>query len=135
MTQYVYSEVTNSLKVTVIPTFLEDISFPKEHNYIWSYNIVLENLGKDTVQLLSRYWQIIDKFGQIQEVNGPGVVGQQPILKPGEAFEYTSHAQLRTSSGIMFGKYHMKSSENGNEFNIRVPTFSLDIPQEKINLN
>ncbi|RYE14497.1 MAG: Co2+/Mg2+ efflux protein ApaG [Rickettsiales bacterium] len=130
-----YSEISNSLKVTVIPSFMDELSSSADHTYIWSYNIVLENLSDITVQLISRYWQIIDEIGQVQEVRGEGVVGQQPLLNPGEAFEYTSHTQLTTESGIMLGKYIMIKKSNGEEFTINIPAFSLDISDKKNLIN
>ena len=104
-----------------------DQSEPSENRYFWSYTIQLENHGTKTVQLLNRYWHITDAMGRSQEVRGPGVVGKQPVLKPGEAFQYTSGVPLPTPSGIMFGEYEM-ILETGVKFQVAVPAFSLECP-------
>lgn len=124
-----YKEVTNSIEVTVEPVYLEDQSAPDEHHFVWAYRVRIENLGSKTVQLVNRYWRITDADGRVQEVHGAGVVGEQPVLSPGEAFEYTSGTPLRTSSGIMAGSYEMEL-ENGDSFDIAIPPFSLDSPNE-----
>jgi ApaG protein len=90
----------------------------------------MENLSKDEVQLISRHWKIADAQGSIKEVKGPGVVGEQPVLKPGTAFEYTSGTLLPTSSGIMMGSYQMVTTA-GEPFEVEIPAFSLDVPGEK----
>jgi ApaG protein len=94
----------------------------------------IENNGKETVQLRSRYWRITDNRGQVQEVRGPGVVGEQPVLRPGESFEYTSGTPLATPSGIMVGAYHMET-KGGESFAVRIPAFSLDSPHQPVRLN
>lgn len=124
-----YVSVTRDIKVLVEPNYLDDQSSPEDNYYAWAYRIRIENKGKEVVQLHSRYWQITDKHGRIQEVRGLGVVGEQPVLRPGEAFEYTSGAQLSTESGIMSGAYEMQG-ENGEMFRVNIPTFSLDSPHE-----
>ena len=98
-----YTATTRGLKVTVQPMYLDHQSMPDENHYVWAYNVVIANEGRDTVQLLNRYWKITDGFGRIHEVRGPGVVGEQPLLRPGESFEYTSGTSLKTPSGIMQG--------------------------------
>lgn len=130
MSNYIYSEITQYIRITVRPNFLQELSHPEDSKFIWSYSIILENMGTKTIQLINRYWQIIDKFGYIQNVEGPGVVGQQPIIKPGESFEYSSHAELTTSSGIMFGSYDLIYSHNDEQFSAKIPVFSLDMPNE-----
>jgi ApaG protein len=122
-----YSRVTNDIKVTVLPTYLENHSEPDENRYIWAYTIQLENHGSKPVQLLNRYWHITDSIGRSQEVRGPGVIGEQPVLKPGDIFQYTSGTSLQTPSGIMVGSYEMVDSK-GEHFDIVVPAFSLDSP-------
>jgi len=124
-----YVSVTRDIKVLVEPNYLDDQSSPEDNYYAWAYRIRIENKSKEVVQLHSRYWQITDKHGRIQEVRGLGVVGEQPVLRPGEAFEYTSGAQLSTESGIMAGAYEMQG-ENGEMFRVVIPTFSLDSPHE-----
>lgn len=122
-----YTKTTHEIKVTVIPAYLEHHSEPEENRYVWAYTVQLENHGDEPVQLVNRYWHITDAYGRAQEVRGPGVVGEQPILKPGEIFQYTSGTSLETPSGIMMGSYEM-SGEKGRRFSIEVPAFSLDSP-------
>jgi len=129
-----YSETTRSIKVTVRPFYLEQHSSPTEDHYVWAYHVRIENEGGETVQLRNRHWQITDANGRLQEVRGPGVVGEEPVLKPGEHFEYTSSCPLPTPSGLMVGDYEMETSA-GEKFLIAVPAFSLDSPQEKRRLN
>jgi ApaG protein len=129
-----YSETTRSIKVTVKPVYLEDQSSPAENHYVWAYQVRIENCGLETVQLRSRYWRITDSRGQVQEVRGPGVVGEQPVLGPGEAFEYTSASPLPTPSGIMVGAYQMQTRK-GESFSVRIPAFSLDSPHQPVRLN
>tara|TARA_Y100001936_G_C15911753_1_gene578970 strand:+ start:452 stop:883 length:432 start_codon:yes stop_codon:yes gene_type:complete len=124
-----YAQTTEQITVTVDPIFLEDESDPDAGMFFWSYHVVIENNGPETVQLLSRYWHITNALGAMQEVRGDGVVGEQPVLEPGQSFEYTSGTPLSTSSGIMGGNYQMISSA-GKNFDINIPTFSLDSPYE-----
>jgi ApaG protein len=125
---------TREIAVSVEPTYLETRSSPNSSQYIWDYRVVIENQGRETVQLLSRHWMITNARGELTEVKGPGVVGEQPVLKPGESFEYTSGAPLNTPSGMMGGAYQMES-ENGERFNIEIPTFSLDRPNLGVLMN
>jgi len=129
-----YSEITRSIRVTVKPFYLEDQSSPAEGRYVWAYHVRIENRGLETVQLRNRHWQITDSRGQIQEVRGAGVVGEQPVLAPGESFEYTSGTPLPTPSGIMVGSYEMET-RGGDSFWVRVPAFSLDSPHQAVRLN
>ena len=129
-----YSETTKGITVTVEPFYLEDQSSPTENHYVWAYHVKIENGGAETVQLRRRYWRITDGRGQVQEVRGPGVVGEQPVLAPGESFEYTSGTPLPTPSGIMVGSYEMEA-RNGESFSIRIPAFSLDSPHQAVRLN
>ncbi len=129
-----YSETTHSIRVTVKPIYLEDQSVPSDDNYVWAYQVEIENLGPTTVQLLNRHWRITDSQGRMQEVRGPGVVGEQPTLQPGESFEYTSGTPLSTPSGIMVGTYEMRE-ETGELFQVAVPAFSLDSPYQPVNLH
>jgi ApaG protein len=125
---------TREIAVSVEPTYLETRSSPDSSQYIWAYRVVIENQGRETVQLLSRHWMITNARGELTEVKGPGVVGEQPVLKPGESFEYTSGAPLNTPSGMMGGAYQMES-ENGERFDIEIPTFSLDRPNQGVLVN
>ena len=96
-----YSSTTRSIKVTVKPVYLDDRSTPADNHYVWAYHVRIENLGGITVQLRDRHWKITDSMGRMQEVRGAGVVGEQPVLKPGAAYEYASGTPLATPSGIM----------------------------------
>lgn len=129
-----YRQTTRAITVTVEPVYLEDQSNPEESHYVWAYRVKIENEGPETVQLLRRHWRITDALGRMQEVEGPGVVGEQPVLKPGEAFEYTSGTPLPTASGIMVGIYQMEN-ERGETFDVGVPPFSLDSPHQNSRLN
>jgi ApaG protein len=122
-----YSQTTRSIVVTVKPFFLEDQSEPEDSRFVWAYHVRIENRGTEAVQLRHRYWRITDSFGRVQEVRGAGVVGEQPRLRPGEAFEYTSGTPLPTPSGIMAGTYEMET-DSGERFDVAVPAFSLDSP-------
>jgi ApaG protein len=129
-----YSETTRSIKVTVKPVYLEDRSSPVEDHYVWAYHVRIENQGEETVQLRNRHWKITDSQGRMQEVRGPGVIGEQPVLAPGESFEYTSGTPLPTPSGIMVGSYQMETGA-GESFWVQVPAFSLDSPHQAVRLN
>jgi ApaG protein len=122
-----YRAVTRSIEVKVTPQFMADRSSPKNDYYFWAYTIEIANRGGDTVQLKTRHWRITDANGRLQEVKGPGVVGEEPILAPGESFEYTSGVPLPTPSGFMTGSYGM-IGRGGERFDIEIPTFSLDAP-------
>jgi ApaG protein len=129
-----YTAITRGIAVSVLPTYLEAQSSPGNSQYFWAYRVVIENQGQETVQLLSRHWMITNARGDLTEVKGPGVVGEQPVLKPGESFEYVSGAPLNTTSGLMGGAYRMES-ESGEQFDIEIPTFSLDRPNQGVLLN
>jgi ApaG protein len=129
-----YTETTRSIRITVRPVYLDQHSSPDENHYVWAYHVRIENVGGETVQLRNRHWRITDALGRLQEVRGPGVVGEQPVLAPGESFEYTSSCPLATPSGFMVGDYEMET-KNGESFLVQVPAFSLDSPQPPIRLN
>lgn len=129
-----YYEVTRSIKVMVKPYYLEEQSSPTENRYVWAYHVRIENQGEETVQLRRRHWRITDAVGRIQEVRGPGVVGEQPVLEPGQSFEYTSGTPLATPSGIMVGSYEMELP-TGECFAVAIPAFSLDSPHQPRALN
>ncbi len=116
--------------MTAIPRYLVEESEPDQNRFFWAYTIQLENQSDQTVKLLNRHWQIVDALGHTKEVRGPGVVGEQPVLKPGEAFRYTSGVPLTTPSGIMQGDYEMVL-DSGDRFFVDVPAFSLDCPHTK----
>jgi ApaG protein len=129
-----YSAVTRQIEVTVKPNFMPERSSAEKRQYFWSYTIVITNSGQETVQLRTRHWIITDASGRKQEVRGEGVIGEQPMLVPGERFEYTSFVPLPTASGFMTGSYQMEA-KSGERFEIDVPTFSLDSPDNKRVLN
>lgn len=126
-----YIHETNNINVTVYPIFLEQQSNPDNYHFLWAYHIKIHNKSDKIVQLKSRYWRIIDELGRLQEVKGIGVVGEQPILNPGDSFEYTSGTPLSTPSGMMEGHYLMVDPEGG-EFAVTIPSFSLDSPFERV---
>ena len=122
-----YSETTRAITVQVQAFYLDDQSSPAEDLYVWAYHVRIKNNGSLSVQLKNRFWSITDELGNSQEVRGEGVVGEQPVLAPGEEFEYTSGTPLPTPSGFMVGTYQMVA-EDGEEFDAKVPAFSLDSP-------
>jgi ApaG protein len=129
-----YRAVTREIEVKVAPRFLPERSSPENGYFFWAYTITLTNRGKDTVQLKTRHWRITDAQGRLQEVRGEGVVGEQPVLKPGENFEYTSGVPLPTASGFMTGTYGMVT-DAGESFDIDIPPFSLDTPERGRTIN
>ncbi|MBV6631546.1 MAG: Co2+/Mg2+ efflux protein ApaG [Alphaproteobacteria bacterium] len=129
-----YTATTFDIQVEVEPEFLNERSSPTENHYVWAYHVRIENQSERRVQLRSRYWRITDANGHVQEVRGPGVVGEEPWLEPGSSFEYSSGAPLTTPSGIMTGSYSMED-ESGDQFDIDVPAFSLDSPHQAVRLN
>jgi len=122
-----YTSETRSIRVSVKPQYLDSNSEPEKGQYVWGYTILIENRGKEIVQLLTRFWEITDANGLKQIVHGDGVIGEQPVLGPGEDFEYTSGAPLGTSSGFMSGSYGM-TTDKGEAFDVEIPAFSLDSP-------
>lgn len=122
-----YKAVTRGIRVTVMPRFVEEESSPDEGRYFFAYTVEITNMSTERVQLRSRYWKIVDGRGNLQEVRGPGVVGKQPVLGPGETFSYTSGCPLGTPDGTMEGRYTMVTS-TGETFLAEIPAFSLDSP-------
>ncbi|MEJ2374557.1 MAG: Co2+/Mg2+ efflux protein ApaG [Pseudolabrys sp.] len=129
-----YRAVTRKIDVTVTPRFSSERSSPANGYYFWTYTIEITNLGGETVQLKTRHWRITDAHGRLQEVKGPGVVGEEPVLESGESFEYTSGVPLPTPSGFMVGSYGMVTAE-GEPFDIEVPAFSLDCSYSERTIN
>lgn len=129
-----YSETTDGIEIIVEPHYLDDRSDPEAHRFLWAYTVVIANGSDDTVQLETRYWRITNAFGQVEEVEGPGVVGEHPTLKPGDSYQYTSGCPLNTPSGTMVGHYVMRR-EDGTRFKVRIPAFSLDQPDTARTLN
>ncbi|MGU3574495.1 Co2+/Mg2+ efflux protein ApaG [Brucellaceae bacterium C25G] len=129
-----YRATTHEIEITVEPFYLEEQSEPDEGRYFWGYRVTIANLSKMSVCLRSRYWKITDATGKIEEVNGPGVVGEQPVIQPGDSYQYSSGCPLKTNSGMMIGSYHMQSA-NGEAFEVNIPGFSLDLPDSRRTLN
>ncbi len=125
-----YTTTTRDICVTVRSFYLEDQSKPDDNHFVWAYRVKIENRGREAVQLLRRTWHITDARGRTQHVHGAGVVGEQPMLEPGEAFEYTSGTPLETPSGFMTGAYHMTIRSSGESFDVAIPAFSLDSPYQ-----
>lgn len=129
-----YELMTREILVRVAPEFMVEESAPEDDYYVWSYKVEIENCGTETIQLKTRQWQIIDASGKTEEIHGDGVVGENPVLGPGDGFEYSSGAPLSTPSGLMAGSYTVQTS-TGELFEVRIPSFSLDSPHETRRLN
>ena len=129
-----YVRTTHDITISVNPIYLDDQSSPGDNHYVWAYRVRIENNSDNTVQLKRRHWKITDAYGRIQEVQGAGVVGEQPVLHPGDSYEYTSGTPLPTPSGIMVGRYQMET-EGGERFDVDIPAFSLDSPHESVRYN
>ena len=130
----VYAAVTRDVTVRVTPAFMPEQSSRERGRYVWSYTVEIENRGPEEVQLVSRHWIITDALNRTEEVKGPGVGGEQPRLKPGEAYRYASACPLTTASGLMRGSYHMITPA-GDSFDVAVPQFSLDLPHAAKKVN
>ncbi len=129
-----YEAETEGVVVRVRPSFLAGQSFPEDNRWVWAYQVEVVNLSGRPLKLLSRRWTITDALGRIEEVVGEGVVGEQPLIAPGDSFNYTSGCPLQTSSGAMVGAYIM-AEEDGRLFEVDIPAFSLDAPGAKRVLN
>ena len=129
-----YRTVTRKIEVTVTSRFLPERSSPDNGYFFWAYSIAITNAGAETVQLRTRHWRITDALGRLQEVKGAGVVGEEPVLKPGQSFEYTSGVPLPTPSGFMTGTYGMQT-DGGERFDVEIPTFSLDCSHGEQTIN
>lgn len=126
-----FEAVTGDITIGVEPHFLEDESDPGDGRFVWAYTVTIRNDGERAVQLLLRRWEITDARGVTQIVEGEGVVGEQPVIGPGESFTYTSAAPLSTPSGLMLGAYTMTRIGSGDRFAAAVPPFPLDSPFAK----
>jgi len=122
-----YRAATRNIEVDVEPFYMPERSDPDENRYVWAYRVTIANRSEEWVQLLSRYWRITDEAGRVEEVQGPGVVGEQPELDPGDSYQYTSGCPLSTPSGVMVGHYTMRNTD-GELFDVAIPAFSLDLP-------
>jgi ApaG protein len=120
--------VTNNVRVEVESQYAPEHSQPFQNQWFFYYTIRITNEGSGTVQLLSRHWIITDANGNVEEVRGPGVVGEQPVLAPGESFQYTSGCPLKTSAGVMKGTYQMMVTESGDRFDVEIAPFALHEP-------
>ena len=129
-----YRAVTRQIEVKVTPRFLPDRSSPENGYFFWAYTVDISNESEATVQLKTRYWLITDAAGKKETVRGPGVVGQTPVLAPGQSFTYTSGCPLSTPSGIMVGSYQMQRTDGGM-FDVAIPGFSLDSPFGRRSIN
>ena len=129
-----YETITRGIRISVEPDFLEEESDPADDHYVWAYTVRIDNDSDEVVTLQGRLWHITDADGQTVTVKGDGVVGEQPTLRPGDAFEYTSGCPLGTPSGLMHGAYAMLTAK-GERFEARVPAFSLDSPHDWHRLN
>lgn len=125
-----YKAVTRGISVTVTPRYMPEESSPDESRYFFAYTVEIINTSLERVQLRARHWRITDERGHVQEVRGSGVVGEEPVLGPGESFSYTSGCPLTTPSGTMQGTYLMETA-GGETFNAEIPAFSLDTPRAK----
>lgn len=128
------SATTGGITVSVETAYIEKDSDPDNQYFVWAYRIKIENNSVDRVQLVSRHWMITDAQGRQQEVRGSGVVGEHPVLAPGASFSYSSGTPLPTSSGFMRGTYAMRA-DDGREFDIEIPAFSLDAPHDQAQLH
>ena len=129
-----YRTITRNIEVTAKPQFLEGQSLPHENKFVWAYTITIANYGPEPVKLLTRHWIITDAMGHRQEVQGPGVVGEQPRLGPSDSFSYSSGCPLPTPSGLMVGSYGMVT-DAGEHFDVAIPAFSLDSHFDKHSVN
>lgn len=129
-----YESITRGIRIRVEPQYMEDQSSPEEGHFVWSYAVEISNDSEETVQLKTRAWRITDAWGRTEEVRGPGVVGQTPVIPPGGSFSYTSGCPLKTPQGIMVGSYQMADRE-GKLFDVAIPAFSLDSPYVQRSMN
>lgn len=130
----IYRATTRDIIVAVEPIYLPSESSHENGHYMWAYRVRIENRGPDVVQLINRHWRIVDAHGHVMEVRGAGVVGVQPVLNPGESYEYVSSTPLGTPFGVMGGEYEMTTA-SGEAFEIEIPTFSLHSPFARTVLN
>ncbi len=121
-----HAATTRGITVRVAPRFLAHQSDPQQSRYVWSYHVRLENATPEAVQLVSRHWIVTDGDGRVEHIDGAGVIGQQPVIEPGAAFDYMSGCPLMTPKGSMHGHYHMVGESGG--FDARIPGFALELP-------
>jgi ApaG protein len=119
--------ITDGFRVTVTSRYLAEQSAPRDHRYVWAYTVRISNESSSAARLVSRHWIITDGRGKVEEVQGPGVVGEQPRLEPGQSFQYTSGSMLATSRGSMHGTYQMER-DDGSTFDAEIAPFALELP-------
>jgi ApaG protein len=121
--------LTRGVRIVARPRFVPEQSDPDRSQWLFAYHITIRNEGSETVQLVSRHWVITNGEGKVEEVRGPGVVGYQPVLKPGEEFQYTSGCPLGTPVGTMHGEFNMVLPDSGEKFDARIEPFRLAVPK------
>lgn len=129
-----YTAETDGVLIKVRPSYLAGQSDPEAGRWVWAYQVEIVNLTGSPLQLMSRHWIITDASGHVEEVHGPGVIGQQPVILPGESYSYASGCPLPTPSGVMVGSYEMRDAQ-GQVFEASIPAFSLDVPGYRRTLN
>lgn len=129
-----FEQETRGISISVEADYLDDQSEPQEGHFFWAYTVRIDNKSSETVRLTKRHWKITNAQGQTEEVKGEGVVGETPVLKPGEGFEYTSGTPLNTPTGFMVGTYVMETAR-GDSFEAEVPAFSLDSPHANLRIH
>ncbi len=125
-----YNAITDGIEITVWPEFVDSQVNALGSLFVWTYRVCINNHSDESVKLINRHWRIIDEQGVLQEVDGAGVVGEQPQIAAGSAFQYSSGVHLRYPSGIMSGHYQLQK-DNGELFDAKIPAFSLDVPTIK----
>ena len=118
---------TQGIRIEVRSFYIEEQSAPEQSHYFFAYHVTISNVGEKPAQLISRVWIINDSDGNVERVEGPGVIGEQPVLQPGQSFEYTSYCPLKTSVGTMHGSYRMVRPD-GDSFDAIIAPFSLEVP-------
>lgn len=129
-----YTEITDNIHITVWPEFVDSKSSILGDLFIWAYHVRIDNKSSENIQLINRYWKITDEKGEVQEVSGEGVIGEQPSITINDSYQYSSGVHLKYPSGVMTGHYQMKN-DAGKVFNIKIPVFSLDVPSVKSVIN
>ncbi|MDX2002262.1 MAG: Co2+/Mg2+ efflux protein ApaG [Chitinophagales bacterium] len=122
------TEITQGIKVCVEAFYQDEYSNPLNNEFMFAYRVTIENASEHTIKLVSRHWYIFDSVGDYREVEGEGVVGQQPVLAPGTSYQYVSGCNLRSEIGRMYGTYEMQRMDNGKLFNVAIPEFHLYAP-------
>jgi len=123
-----YKAITHDVKVSVDTFYQESASYPDSNHFVFAYRVSIENNNDYTIKLLRRHWFIIDSNGIKREVEGEGVIGQQPVLEPGQKHEYVSGCDLQTEMGKMYGTYLMEKTGDGSTFQVEIPEFQMTVP-------